>query len=100
MTPVFSTEAREDLIAAVRYYDTRQLGLGERFEAEVYDAARRISAAPESWPRIDTDARFYRVDPFPYALIYFIDETPGVVIVAVFELHQDPDKLAKRLSES
>lgn len=100
MTPLFSTEAREDLVAAVRYYEDRQRSLGERFESEVYEAARRIAAAPESWPRIDADARFYRVDPFPYALIYFIDETSRVVIVAVFELHHDPDKLAKLLSES
>ncbi|MGC3965836.1 MAG: type II toxin-antitoxin system RelE/ParE family toxin [Pirellulales bacterium] len=99
-TPVFTTEAREDLIAAVVYYDLQQPSLGARFETAAYDGALRIAAAPEAWPRIDTDARFFRLEPFPYALIYFADSADRAVIVAVFQLNQDPKKLAKRLAGS
>jgi len=97
MSAVFSTEAREDLIAAVFYYDERSPSLGGRFEAAIFEAARRIGAAPEAWPLIDGDARFFRVDGFPYALVYFLNAPDRPVIVAVFELHQDPEKLRGRL---
>ena len=45
---VFLAEASREFLAAAAYYDTQQLGLGERFEQEVDRAIRWLGANPET----------------------------------------------------
>jgi plasmid stabilization system protein ParE len=86
----FSPEARVDLLAAADFYETRRAGLGSEFAAEVESALARVLEAPRRWPEIEHGIRRYRLDRFPYAVIYRTPSKQTVEIIAVFDLRRRP----------
>jgi toxin ParE1/3/4 len=86
----FSIEARVDLLAAADFYDTQQAGLGIEFAVDVGLALARVLEAPQRWPEIDAGIRRYRLDRFPYALIYRTLAPQTIDIIAVFDLRRRP----------
>ena len=90
MTYRFTPEARLDLFAAADYYESRQLGLGTEFAVDVGLGIAKVLDAPNRWPVIETGFRRYRLNRFPYGLIYRIVTTDLVEIVAVFDLRRRP----------
>ena len=86
----FSPDARLDLLAAAQFYDSRREGLGAEFAVDVGFAIARVLDAPDTWPEIEPGFRRYRLDRFPYALIYRSGPSRPVEIVAVFDLRREP----------
>jgi toxin ParE1/3/4 len=86
----FSPDARIDLLAAADFYELQRLGLGAEFVADVDAGISRVLDAPPRWPELEPGVRRYRLDRFPYALIYRITSSEVVDIVAVFHLHRKP----------
>jgi plasmid stabilization system protein ParE len=86
----FTPEARVDLLAAADFYDMRKEGLGAEFAVDVGLALARVLEAPERWPEIERGVRRYRLDRFPYAVIYRISSGSMVDIIAVFDLRREP----------
>ena len=81
--------AEEELDAAFEWYEAKSPGLGARFISEVRVAGKMIARYPEAWHSLGSGARRYRLNRFPYGLIYFIEPTE-IVIVAVAHHHRKP----------
>jgi hypothetical protein len=81
---------------AVEYYESKEPGLGRIFLDGVRDALVTIQRDPEMWAYYGKPVRSYRVQPFPFRLIY--RELPDrIQIVAVMNLHKRPGYWRKRI---
>jgi hypothetical protein len=97
MTYRFTPEASVDLFAAAAFYDSRQEGLGAEFAVDTGFGIARIVDAPNRWPDAGAGCRKYRLDRFPYALIYRLPQARIVEIVAVFDLRRRPGAWRRNL---
>jgi plasmid stabilization system protein ParE len=86
----FSPDARIDLLAAADFYEMQRPGLGTEFAVDVGLALARVLEAPGRWPEMEPGIRRFRLDRFPYALIYRIASSQTVDIIAVFDLRRKP----------
>lgn len=80
----YHRQAREELAAAVEWYEARRPGLGLDFITEVTQALALIREHPETWPRwpgikAPVTIRRFALERFPFALPYLIHE--GVIVV-------------------
>ena len=96
MTFIFHPEADEEFAAAVAYYETCDTGLGLDFAREVYATVENATDYPLMWPEIETEVRRCLVHRFPYGVLYSV-EPQGIFILAVMNLHRDPDYWKHRL---
>lgn len=91
--------AESELEAAFDYYESKQVGLGQRFLDDFISGVHQIAEAPNRWP-VDPDVaevRRYRLHRFPYALIYRI-LADRCEIIAVMNLHRRPGYWRDRLT--
>jgi plasmid stabilization system protein ParE len=86
----FAPDARLDLLAAADFYETHQPGLGTEFAVDVGLGLAHVLEAPRRWPELEPGIRRFRLDRFPYALIYRFLPPQTVEIVAVFDLRRRP----------
>ncbi len=63
-------EARDDLYAAARWYEAKEIGLGRQFLAEVRLTFERISSNPVAYPVAYRGTRRALISRFPYGVIY------------------------------
>ena len=97
MTVTFLRLAVLELDDAFKYYESEQVGLGLRFQAEVARSISRLVEYPESYQKIGRYSRRSLVYKFPYGVIYQIREKPGgILIVAIAHLHRKPDYWVSR----
>lgn len=86
-----STPASEELEAAIRWYEQRQLGLGGEFYDAVVAAFELISAHPEigamQQERLPT--RQLALQRFPYTVVYRVREQ-DLYVVAVAHTSRQP----------
>lgn len=88
-------DAREDLTASAKYYESKQIGLGSDFLDEVEKALEQIKQNPNQFPIIYKNVRKALVGRFPYKLL-FIVKSIGIIIFSVFHTSQNPEKWKKR----
>lgn len=84
--------AREELAAAVRWFEEQRPGLGAEFYDEVIATSARLEAFPESRSPISRDGLTRRlfVPRFPYQVVYRL--TPiEIVGLAVAHLKHRPN---------
>ena len=93
----FLDAARSDLREAVRYYESRQPGLGRSFRDEVKAVIDRIAALPEAWHPLGENIRRCRTHRFPYGVIYQIRGDEEILIVAIAHLHREPGTWTERI---
>ncbi|HEX3356072.1 MAG TPA: hypothetical protein VHS31_03735 [Tepidisphaeraceae bacterium] len=70
MTHRYKRDAANELFASVEYYEAEQSGLGGELLDEIDAALVIIKEAPNRWPATDEGARRYRLDRFPFHLVY------------------------------
>lgn len=91
MKPIVLHPAAEaEMLAAARYYEECQVGLGDRFLDEVSRAGKRISHHPEAWPVISGSIRRCLLNRFPFGLIFRIEDK-RIYILAVMHLRREPN---------
>jgi toxin ParE1/3/4 len=100
MRPIrFEPEAREELLAAIDWYEAREVGLGRRFLLNVRDAVGSIRETPEAWPlvaRAVAGARRKLLDSFPYSVVFIV--LPAEIrVIAVAHGHRRPGYWRKRI---
>lgn len=76
--------AREEIRAAMRWYESRRPGLGVEFVAIIDEALRQVAETPEAAPvwRADRPYRKWLVRRFPYAVFFELGDVVAVVAVA------------------
>jgi plasmid stabilization system protein ParE len=92
---VFHPEAEAEFLAAARFYDAHQPGLGLDFVTEVQRAARVLVAHPRLGRRFSRRLRRILVRRFPYGLLYRL-EANEIFIVAVAHLRRRPGYWRRR----
>ena len=95
MTFFFHPEAEDEFFAASLYYEGCEKGLGADFMIEVYSAIQNVMDYPAAWTILDGDVRRYLINRFPFAVVYSIEPTE-IFILAVMNLHRDPDYWKQR----
>ena len=90
MTFSFHPEASAELFESIEYYEQCDPGLGCDFSIEVYSAIQTIIAYPNAWPVLEDDIRRFLTNRFPFGILYSIEENE-IYILAVMNLHRDPD---------
>lgn len=86
----FHPDAESEFNQAVDYYEEIEAGLGYDFAVEIYATIQRSLTYPSAWPILEGDIRRCLVRRFPYGVLYSI-EPNGLYILAVMNLHRDPD---------
>jgi plasmid stabilization system protein ParE len=81
-----------DVTDAFLWYETQRSGLGEEFLAVVRGTVGAVEQHPLRFPGVYQDVRRALTPrPFPYQVLYFIDEERGrVVILAVLHQARNP----------
>jgi hypothetical protein len=92
----FHEAAAAELANAVRYYDRKTAGLGDRLVVEVKLATRSIEQYPEIAPVVEDGLRAKVLVHFPYRLMYVV-EPDELFIVAVAHQSQKPAYWSDRL---
>ena len=84
--------AREELAAAVRWFEEQRPGLGAELYDEVVATITRLQASPESGVPISRDPRTRRVivSRFPYQVVYRLAPSE-IVVLAVAHLKRRPN---------
>lgn len=97
MTIRFLEAAQQELDEAVKFHEAQIKNLGHAFLNEVLIALDLIHRYPIGWQPLSTNTRRYRLQRFPYGIIYLTDQT-GILIIAVAHLHRRPDYWHERIA--
>lgn len=89
MTFEFHPEARIEFIDAIAYYENSSKGVGLRFSSEVYATINRVTARPNSWPRLTENTRRCLTRRFPYSIVYEVREQ-DVLVIAIAHFSRRP----------
>ncbi len=97
MKITFLKLAEKELGDAVEHYESEQLGLGIRFQAEVARSLSRIVGQPLSYQQIGKYSRRCLIHKFPYGVIFQYKEAPEeILVVCIAHLHRRPDYWVSR----
>jgi hypothetical protein len=70
MIVTFDPAAAAELEDAAAWYQNKRSILRQEFLLEFADALNNILEHPQAWQSIDTDVRQYRLNRFPYRVVY------------------------------
>ncbi|MEO8233527.1 MAG: type II toxin-antitoxin system RelE/ParE family toxin [Ignavibacteriota bacterium] len=76
--------------SGIEYYNTLQIGLGDKFIKEVDQYIEIIKLFPQSFPVYVVNTRKVVLNTFPYNIIYSIVEDE-ILIHAIAHQHRYPD---------
>ncbi len=90
------TDARDEFLREVAYYEDIRQGLGRRFRTAATAAFKRAGESPLSGKPGVAETRRVLVKGFPFAVVYMAFETE-VVVYAVAHLSRQPGYWLGRL---
>lgn len=85
----FLDEARQELIEAALWYESKEPGLGRRFRNEVAYVVDRIAETPFLWQEREGGYRRVNCPIFPYYIPYFV-RGEKIILIAVAHGHRQP----------
>ncbi|MDY0930099.1 type II toxin-antitoxin system RelE/ParE family toxin [Chryseobacterium sp. CFBP8996] len=86
-----SPNAEADLLESALWYESRQIGLGEKFTKKIEAYLSRIQNNPLHFPLKKGNLREAYIQKFPFVIIYEIVENE-IVVFSVFNTYQNPEK--------
>lgn len=89
-TAKFHPEALIEFNESADWYESRQVGLGQKYVDEVDAAIKKILSAPKRPECVYRDVRLRSVDGFPYQIYYRVLEPNIVEVISVFHVRQNP----------
>ena len=95
---IFDPEAQSEFLAAVRYYEDCQHGLGRLFRLVVESAIQKISETPFMYRILKAPFRRHLLLKFPYSIIYSI-EPDHIRIIAVAHNKRKPGYWSNRVPD-
>jgi plasmid stabilization system protein ParE len=98
---VVRPEAAVDIEEAHDWYESRSLGLGDRFLDAVGETIALVRDAPTRFPEKhrepDLSIRRALVDGFPYGVFFIWDEAADATsVIACMHAHRDPRRWLQR----
>ncbi|MBL9139246.1 MAG: type II toxin-antitoxin system RelE/ParE family toxin [Verrucomicrobiales bacterium] len=96
MTLHFLSEASSELYEAAEFYESREPGLGHRFQIEIMEVCRLMIQNPLLWRERTGGYRRVNCPVFPYYVAYFIRDE-RVIVAAVAHGHRRPGYWKDRL---
>lgn len=89
---ILQPRARKELLDAWIWYEEKQEGLGDRFEAQVYKRLNEIEQHSKRYPERIQFFRETKIKTFPYLIVYRIDEQRKIIIISsIFHTYRNPD---------
>ncbi len=88
---IITEQAEQDILQAVLYYENQQVNLGKKFLSQLENYFKTIKKSPELFQIKHKHFREVFIKKFPYVIIYEIFKNK-IVVYAVFNTYQDPDK--------
>jgi toxin ParE1/3/4 len=88
-TLIVTPAARAEIVDALEWYESQQEGLGHRFLRELEIGVGRVASNPAQFPHVFDDIRRARLNKFPYALFFRIEQE-SVVEIACFHASRNP----------
>ncbi len=85
-----------DYLQALEFYEERQPGLGQEFDAELLALFERIQQKPELFQKETDLVRKARMPRFKYR-IYFRVEGDEIGVLAIWHPSRNPEALRQRL---
>lgn len=85
------SRANIEVVEAYLYYESRSIGLGERFLQEIENEMTYISETPELFQKRYRNFRQAYLKSFPFAIIFAV-ESELVIVYSLFNTHQNPTK--------
>lgn len=96
---IVDPEAQVEWDNAVAWYEAREAGVGLRFNAAVRERLRNISKDPDRFPFATAKTQTAKIIGWPYRIYFVVNHhVPQVKVVAIWEGHQKPSILRRRLS--
>ena len=98
MLPIeIHSEVYKEMEESKDWYEEQSRGLGDRFLDEVDLAMAAISGYPETWPPYVSGTRRFLLHRFPFAIVYFHNETK-ITVVALMHFRRKPGYWEKRVT--
>ncbi|MFT5250912.1 MAG: plasmid stabilization system protein ParE [bacterium] len=91
---IITPEAQNEIIEAYKWYESKSEGLGKRFFEALDVCFDSIKTNPTTYQKIHLNYRQALMKVFPFVVIYEQFNT-DLVIFAVFNTYQDPQKKIK-----
>ena len=92
MTVVLRDEASDELDAAFEHYRAIRTDLAADLLMQFRQGVDHILRHPAGWQALDDTYCRYRINRFPYRIVYRIDSQAGtIVIIALMNLSQLPN---------
>jgi len=89
--------ALEEIQEAIKFYDSKVIGLGELFLDEVDRGIDLIKYSPEMWSKYSRNCRRFLMAKFPFSIIYRMKDK-DIEIIAVMHNHRKPNYWRKRIN--
>jgi toxin ParE1/3/4 len=96
MTFSIDPAALAELFDAIQYYESQRKDLGLEFQAEVLHLFKEVGEHPMRWPVSSRRTRRHRSLRFPYAVIYRLEGTSHIHVVAIMHGARKPGYWRKR----
>ena len=93
----FSTDARQDLTQATRYYQQLSPKLVAELLTEIKDTVEQIELFPYAYQVAFTPIRRAPLRRFPYMIYYAIQPNHSVEIYAILHQHLSLDNITEKL---
>lgn len=87
--------AQLDVRSIREWYEGNEVGLGDRFLAELDEVVGRVRMAPAQFPEVGRSLRRALLRRFPYS-VYFLDRGDAVILLAVLHQHRNPSQWQRR----
>ena len=98
MTARFHREALQEFDEVALNYALHGEHLGDKFTDEVRRALAEVTESPGRWPSYRKRTRAYRLDRFPYRIVYLV-RTGEVLVVTIMHTSRDPSYFFNRLGD-
>jgi plasmid stabilization system protein ParE len=88
----FRKRAAKEYIEAISWYNERSIVAAENFIKAVNEAFSKIEAQPHHYRNSYKNFHELRLNKFPFAIIYFIDEEKTIIVITtIFHHKRNPD---------
>jgi toxin ParE1/3/4 len=87
---LIADEAELDLLEAFVWYEEQRIGLGKRFINEVEKSLEKIASNPMYNHFVEKEIRAFCMTSYPYNILYLVEESFIVKIIAIFHTSRNP----------